>query len=132
MPKLGGTMFPESAGKSKDIPGKWNPDGDHVLHRLIDKDKKKDNYRNSCKTCQKEIASTWVSNIEKYPKTALNCDEFPFASTYEGSKPAKSAWNYSVKLINGVQNQTFGRKLKAWYQNNRILDNDKFGIWFKN
>lgn len=58
---------------------------------------------------------------------AVQCDEFPFASTYEGS----ARWRYdgaqyrnwySVQWVNRTQNEEAGRELGAWYLNQRILD----------
>lgn len=58
---------------------------------------------------------------------AVQCDEFPFASTYEGS--ARSRYDgikyrnwYSVQWVNTAQNLEAGRELGAWYLNQRILD----------
>ncbi|MER6950409.1 LamG-like jellyroll fold domain-containing protein [Nonomuraea sp. NPDC000554] len=128
IPKLGGPTYPESAGKSKDIPGLWNVEHSKMLHRLFDETDSEDNYEKSVKTCRDEIAKTWNADRKNHPDTAVNCDEFPMASTREGSYFARPPWNYSVQLINAVQNQTWGRKLKAWYRNHRVLPGDPFSI----
>ena len=61
------------------------------------------------------------------PQAPVQCDEFPFASTYEGS----ARWRYdgaqyrnwySVQWVNTAQNLEAGRELAAWYRNQRILD----------
>ncbi|MFJ5680867.1 NucA/NucB deoxyribonuclease domain-containing protein [Streptomyces sp. NPDC093097] len=56
----------------------------------------------------------------------LQCDEYPFASTYEGS--TKGDDRYSVRLIDGKDNETGGNRLNAMYIANRILDDDPFFV----
>ncbi|WP_405834363.1 NucA/NucB deoxyribonuclease domain-containing protein [Streptomyces sp. NBC_01176] len=54
----------------------------------------------------------------------LQCDEYPYASTKEGS--AKGDNRFSVRLIDGTDNETGGRGLDQTYTLNRILDGDAF------
>ncbi|MFJ3719889.1 NucA/NucB deoxyribonuclease domain-containing protein [Streptomyces sp. NPDC090057] len=56
--------------------------------------------------------------------TDLQCDEYPFASTKEGS--TKGDNRFSVRLIDGDDNETGGRRLDQMYTLNRILDGDAF------
>ncbi|TXS19647.1 hypothetical protein EAO68_01825 [Streptomyces sp. wa22] len=65
------------------------------------------------------------------PGEALDCDEFPMASTYEGAgradyEGAEYKDEFSVRYISPVENQEAGRRLNAWYDNDRILNNDAF------
>ncbi|WP_417553883.1 NucA/NucB deoxyribonuclease domain-containing protein [Microbispora sp. NBC_01189] len=55
-----------------------------------------------------------------------SCDEFPFASTYQGA--SRAGISYSVDLIDVKDNCTSGSRLGAWYQRNRILDDDPFWV----
>jgi hypothetical protein len=57
------------------------------------------------------------------------CDEFPFASTYEGA--GKGDGNFSVRYIPGDANNAHGRWLNAWYSYDRILHKDQFYIGFR-
>ncbi|MCY8235431.1 NucA/NucB deoxyribonuclease domain-containing protein [Priestia endophytica] len=57
------------------------------------------------------------------------CDEFPFASTYEGA--GKGDGKFSVRYIPRDANNTHGRWLAAWYAYNRILHKDSFYIGFR-
>ncbi|MFB7269745.1 DNRLRE domain-containing protein [Streptomyces sp. NPDC056244] len=62
---------------------------------------------------------------------ALDCDEFPMASTYEGAaradyEGAQYTDEFSVRYIDPVENQEAGRRLGAWYNNDRILNHDPF------
>ncbi|MGK5550382.1 NucA/NucB deoxyribonuclease domain-containing protein [Actinomadura kijaniata] len=55
------------------------------------------------------------------------CDEYPFASTYEGAARWRTdgaryrRW-YSVKWVDEDETGEAGRRLGAWYLNDRILD----------
>lgn len=65
----------------------------------------------------------------------FDCDEYPFASTYEGA-----AWylyevqselyerQYSVQWVNSGQNQEAGGRLNAWYETDRLLDGERFFV----
>ncbi|KFG10405.1 NucA/NucB deoxyribonuclease domain-containing protein [Streptomyces scabiei] len=101
--------FPSWPGKS--VPGVKEP-----LHRLVDKERQKNNRTRSIKECGK----VWGD----YAGTDLQCDEYPFASTKEGS--TKGDNRFSVRLIDGADNETGGRRLDQMYTLNRILDGDAF------
>lgn len=63
------------------------------------------------------------------PGDDYECDEFPFATTYEGA--AQGAGKFSVRYIPAVANNTHGRLLGAWYAYERILHKDAFYIGFR-
>lgn len=54
-----------------------------------------------------------------------SCDEYPFASTYEG---AANNSDYSAVAVNAAQNSFAGTRLATFYQNNRIIDHDNFWV----
>ncbi|WP_101256190.1 DNRLRE domain-containing protein [Streptomyces barkulensis] len=67
------------------------------------------------------------------PDDDLQCDEFPMASTYEGA--ARSEYEgdqyinaFSVRYVDADENEEAGRRLNAWYDNDRILNHDPFII----
>lgn len=65
------------------------------------------------------------------PGDELDCDEFPMASTFEGAarkhyEGSQYTDEFSVRYIDRVENQEAGRRLGAWYDNDRILNNDAF------
>jgi len=62
------------------------------------------------------------------PGDDYQCDEFPFATTYEGA--AQGAGKFSVRYIPTTANNTHGRLLGAWYAYERILHKDAFYINF--
>jgi hypothetical protein len=62
-----------------------------------------------------------------------DCDEYPFASTYEGA--AYNLWNgggtaisYSSKPLSSSQNRAAGRALGVWYAVDHILERDGFYV----
>ncbi|MFS1299376.1 LamG-like jellyroll fold domain-containing protein [Streptosporangium longisporum] len=69
---------------------------------------------------------------EKWPMVnpkpdGLDCDEFPFASTMEGSLSANG--NYSVRYISNSDNRTSGNQLGVFYQRMRRLGQDPFWVF---
>ncbi|WP_078623251.1 NucA/NucB deoxyribonuclease domain-containing protein [Streptomyces prunicolor] len=57
----------------------------------------------------------------------LDCEEFPFATTYEGAAQhvydaTASADNFSAKMIDSAENQAGGSQLGVYYGYNRIID----------
>ncbi|MGV2916347.1 NucA/NucB deoxyribonuclease domain-containing protein [Streptomyces alfalfae] len=103
--------FPSFVGKS--VPGEKKP-----LHRLVDKDKQDDNRTKSIGECKK----VWGN----YTGSGLQCDEYPFASTREGSKKGDN--RFSVRLIDGKDNLAGGKRINKTYTRNRVLDGDPFYV----
>ncbi|MDX2935681.1 NucA/NucB deoxyribonuclease domain-containing protein [Streptomyces ipomoeae] len=101
--------FPSWPGKS--VPGTKEP-----LHRLVDQAKIDNNRKNSIRECEK----VWGN----YSGSGLQCDEYPFASTKEGS--TKGDNRFSVRLIDGPDNRRGGERLLQMYTLNRVLDGDPF------
>lgn len=82
-----------------------------------------------------------------YPRPAgLSCDEYPFASTYQGAAftgggPRTFGWcqvpvgggsgssGYSVCMIDAGQNSAGGSALGSFYGSNRVTDGDPFQVW---
>ncbi|MGW1982040.1 NucA/NucB deoxyribonuclease domain-containing protein [Streptomyces collinus] len=61
-----------------------------------------------------------------YSGSGLECDEYPFASTKEGS--TKGDNRFSVRLIDGPDNRKGGERLNEMYTLNRMLDGDPFYV----
>jgi hypothetical protein len=101
---------PKVLGKS--IPGERVP-----LHRLFNDSEIDRNRSASTRFCQSPRPN------------GFECDEYPFASTYEGAATAVlKPWNGSVRLIPADDNDKGGRALKDFYLNNRVLDDDAFFV----
>lgn len=53
-----------------------------------------------------------------------DCDEYPFASSYQGSYSTEN--DYSVLYVDSAQNQLEGSRRGGWYTADRILEGDRF------
>lgn len=104
------------------------------LHRLTDTKKKDANRNAACKGRAKV--------------TGHDCDEYPFASTYEGAAtgggtartqdwcqitltdpPSTGASGYSVCMINSAENQQAGSLMNSkLFVPSRVLDGDAFFV----
>ncbi|MBP2479703.1 hypothetical protein JOF53_008575 [Crossiella equi] len=103
--------FPYGGGAN--IPGETVP-----LTRMLDENEISKNRLASGKTC-KDVWGT------EYPATKYNCDEYPFASTYQGA----ARGNYSARPIDKNDNQQGGgRALNDMYRDSRMLDGDAFYV----
>jgi hypothetical protein len=108
---------PQMAGKK--IPGAV---GDSTLTRMYPKRHQDEYNRNRNKTrrtCDREFGDE--------DRTDKQCDEYPFASTWEGSATNGSD-NFSVRMISSESNGAAGAWLGAWYAYDRILDGDTFNV----
>ncbi|SCE84755.1 Deoxyribonuclease NucA/NucB [Micromonospora echinospora] len=125
--------FPSFLGKSP--PGKV---GGQPLHRHMGSrsDLNRDEARKAC-------IAIWGP---EYSTGGLQCDEYPFAVTYEGaatstsgitcgndngsapSNPNWSAWHGSARPIDGTQNGNAGSLLSAFFRTQRILNCDGFHV----
>ncbi|MER6113292.1 NucA/NucB deoxyribonuclease domain-containing protein [Streptomyces hirsutus] len=103
-------------------PGKNVPGAKEPLHRVVDPKKIDDNRDKSIKECKK----VWGN----YTGSGLECDEYPFASTKEGS--TKGDNRFSVRLIDGKDNRKGGERLNETYTLNRVLNGDPFYVKITN
>jgi hypothetical protein len=103
------------------VPGKTEP-----LTRMFNEADKEANREHSRMLCRKYFGA-WNGDLQ-------NCDEFPFASTYEGSLtgPRDKGWGdrFSVRLIDADDNKYVGNELLEvrFYRALRVLDGDKFYV----
>lgn len=108
---------PQMVGKK--IPGAV---GDSTLTRMYPRRHQEEYNRNRNKTrriCEREFGGE--------DRTGKQCDEFPFASTWEGSSTNGSD-HFSVRMISAESNGAAGTWLGAWYAYDRILDGDAFHV----
>lgn len=98
--------------------GKSTPGEDEAIHRTLDTTVRDENRAQVRRTCR----DVWGD----YDGALLNCDEYPFASTYEGA--ASGDDRYSARLIDADDNQEAGRRLGQFYRENRVLDGDAFYV----
>ncbi|WP_328688010.1 NucA/NucB deoxyribonuclease domain-containing protein [Streptomyces phaeochromogenes] len=84
---------------------------------------------------RREAVKVCTAVDPEYASKGLQCDEYPFASTYEGSarsiyEPGTPANNFSALAVDGGQNGKAGNQLAAYYDKSRIIDgeNDEFYV----
>jgi Deoxyribonuclease NucA/NucB len=116
-----GSTYPRVAGKQ--IPG---ASAENPLHRLYhDTTRRRQNREGfAVPVCEQQ----WPG----YPELSQDCDEYPFASTYEGAarhlyEDVPYGW-FSVRPILFSDNQTAGSRLGTWYGADRILDGDAYYV----
>ncbi|MFJ2875812.1 NucA/NucB deoxyribonuclease domain-containing protein [Streptomyces sp. NPDC087298] len=112
---------------NKDVPGDTV---DQPLTRLY-ADKKR-HARNRA-VAVRECKRYWGAN---YADGGKECDEFPFASTYEGAAIEEydihvEKKNYSAMPLDGAQNGAAGNLLAGFYMNNRMIDGPEDGFIVK-
>ncbi|MFE9207592.1 hypothetical protein [Micromonospora sp. NPDC007230] len=123
--------FPSFVGKSP--PGAV---GARPLHRLMGS-RSDMNRLEARKVC----VDVWGPN---YATGGLQCDEYPFAVTYEGAAMSTAGiycgnssdpvnadwrkWHGSARPIDGAHNGRGGILLSAFFRTNRVLDCDEFHV----
>ncbi|MGG1573516.1 NucA/NucB deoxyribonuclease domain-containing protein [Fictibacillus sp. NRS-1165] len=103
----------------KKIPGAV---GESTLKRMYSKRHPEEYNRNRNKT--RRVCDNLFKDEDR---TGKDCDEYPFASTWEGSATNGSD-NFSVRLISSDSNQAAGSWLATWYAYDRVLDGDRFHV----
>lgn len=99
-------------GGAKTIPSPLTRHWDSVLNS--------DQRAKSVATCRDEFGPT---------PEGKDCDEFPFASTYEGSlQPPNPNYDFSVRYISSGDNRRSGCWFGKWYVKDRILQGDQFTV----
>lgn len=119
-----GTYPPAPKGKKVKIPGFASTKA--PLTRLYPPyDMKRYTANNA--TAKKACIAKWgkgYSDGNKY-----QCDEYPFASTYQGASTANGhPWWYSVQVLPTKDNSTAGAALGTWLTANHILDSDAYWV----
>ncbi|WP_225860576.1 NucA/NucB deoxyribonuclease domain-containing protein [Streptomyces triticiradicis] len=100
------------------------------LHRTVDKTRKEDNRKAAVKQCKRY----WGPNYSH--GATLECDEYPFATTYEGAAehdydPDARKFNFSVRPIPKADNGAGGSLLLSFYAKNRLIDGLEDGFIVK-
>ncbi|MGW3632313.1 NucA/NucB deoxyribonuclease domain-containing protein [Streptomyces sp. NPDC005122] len=109
---------------AKKVPGQAVSD---PLHRTVSAARIDKNRTAAVKQCKRYWGANYTNGGTK------ECDEYPFASTYEGAAenyydPEAIKFNFSAKPIAKDDNQAGGLILKSFYGKERIIDglNDGF------
>ncbi|MGV9779182.1 DNRLRE domain-containing protein [Streptosporangium sp. NPDC003464] len=61
--------------------------------------------------------------------TRLECDEYPFASTYQGAAGnGRGTGHYSIRAVNGGHNERHGNALKSFYDKYHVATHHAFWV----
>ncbi|MFJ9825268.1 hypothetical protein ACIRSU_12990 [Streptomyces sp. NPDC101160] len=121
-------------GATKPLNALKNVPGDNVkepLHRLfLDQGRRRDRNR---AVAVRECTRAWGAN---YTAGGKECDEFPFATSYEGSAASEfdvhvEKNNFSVLPVAGARNGAAGNLLSGFCNANQILDGQEDGFIVK-
>ncbi|MGW9301443.1 NucA/NucB deoxyribonuclease domain-containing protein [Streptomyces cyaneofuscatus] len=105
----------------KSIPGSRKTG--QPLERLTHAASKKANNDKSARYCREYWGRGYSQGNTK------QCDEYPFQSTWQGSSVGGSSTkHFSVEVIDREQNRVGGEHLNAFYNSQRIIEQDKFYV----
>lgn len=116
--------YPGNPGKH--IPGKIGET--EPLERLFHDKKLKDaNRRASIAACKKGFGEDYTKRDDGYTN---DCDEFPFASTYQGTFTVTEHMlrSYAVRPVHSGHNQEAGRRLGTFVAEDHLLDGDDYYV----
>ncbi|WP_254707200.1 NucA/NucB deoxyribonuclease domain-containing protein [Streptomyces lunaelactis] len=112
---------------AKKVPGQ---EAKAPLHRLVQRTRKDDNRKAAVKQCKRYWGDgySWGGTRE--------CDEYPFATTYEGAAqadhdPDAKKFNFSVLPVAKADNGAAGSLLLGFYAKNRLVDGPQDGFLVK-
>ncbi|WP_308799031.1 NucA/NucB deoxyribonuclease domain-containing protein [Streptomyces sp. UH6] len=118
------------ANPDKNVPGGSASDPLHRLQKSLGQTN-----LNRYNANRREVVKVCAGVDPNYASKGLECDEYPFASTYEGSarsiyEPDAAANNFSALAVPANDNGRAGSQLATYYNNNRIIDgeNDEFYV----
>ncbi|MFD0207029.1 MULTISPECIES: NucA/NucB deoxyribonuclease domain-containing protein [Saccharothrix] len=119
---------PGIAGKK--VPGRWVQGGE-PLRRFYSKYDTQNDQKGSRDKVRRTCQIYWGVDYTINEHGELRqCDEYPFASTYENAARVNedSALSYAVRPINALHNETAGQIYGAWLTRDHILDGDPFYV----
>ncbi|MFD7169750.1 FG-GAP-like repeat-containing protein [Streptomyces violascens] len=76
----------------------------------------------------------WGQRYSTQPGGPWDCDEYPSASTYEGAWSGstdpehKATKHFSVRVLPSADNQTAGTRQGRFYEDQRVIDHDRFYV----
>jgi hypothetical protein len=110
----------------KHVPGNFGKT--EAIHRLYyDQNLRNANRRTSVAGCVRK----WGADYTKRPDGRTNdCDEYPFAATYEGSFTVTDNMlrSYAVRPVLSAHNQKVGSRLAIFVAEDHLLDGDAYYV----
>jgi hypothetical protein len=111
----------------KKVPGRFNESTLTYLQESYDTGNKKKGSRNKIRRVCRKV---WGATYTVRNGIAQECDEYPFASTYQNASYVdnNSVYSFAVRQIPADHNQEGGKLIKDWYAGEHMLDGDGFYV----
>ncbi|MFJ1767877.1 hypothetical protein ACIOD2_46675 [Amycolatopsis sp. NPDC088138] len=115
--------------KGKKVPGRFNESKLSYLYSGYDTGNSKKGSRSKIRRVCKASVTTgpYTKDENGNPR---QCDEYPFASTYQNAAKVKEAsgWSFAAKPIAADHNGKGGNMMASWYGREHMLDGDEFYV----
>jgi hypothetical protein len=106
------------------VPGKYGTA--HPLSRLYyDSALRTANRNKSIATCEQHWGATYTQRTDGQTN---DCDEYPFATTHQGSYSASGTRSYAVRPLLNVHNSKVGNYLSQFTAGDHILEEDTYYV----
>ncbi|WP_177328833.1 NucA/NucB deoxyribonuclease domain-containing protein [Amycolatopsis australiensis] len=112
----------------KKVPGRSGEQTLTYLHPSYDVGNTKTGSRSKVRrVCKADSGARYTKDANG---NARQCDEYPFASTYQNSARVdeSTVWSFAAKAIAASHNEAGGRLLASWYGREHMLDGDGFYV----
>jgi hypothetical protein len=112
----------------KEVPGRFRETTLTYLYPGYDVGNTKNGSRNKVRrVCRAGWGAKYTKDTNGNPR---QCDEYPFASTYQNSARVDEStkWSYAAKAIAASHNEAGGHLLSSWYGREHMLDGDGFYV----
>ncbi|MFI7121968.1 hypothetical protein [Amycolatopsis sp. NPDC049868] len=115
--------------RGKKVPGRFNESRLSYLYSGYDVDNSKKGSRAKIRRVCKASVTTgpYTKDANGNPR---QCDEYPFASTYQNAAKVaeNSNWSFAAKPIAKDANEKGGGMISSWYGREHMLDGDEFFV----
>ncbi|GAB2957815.1 NucA/NucB deoxyribonuclease domain-containing protein [Saccharothrix stipae] len=101
------------------------------LHRFFGDHDPNNKIRGSRRKTQTVCRKYWgVNYATSVPGTPRECDEYPFATTYENAAlvDENTMWNFAAAAISRSHNKKAGEIYQAFLRTEHLLDGDAFYV----
>ncbi|WP_410659588.1 hypothetical protein [Amycolatopsis sp. lyj-112] len=108
------------------VPGKFKESTVSYLYSGYDIERKKDGSR---RKVRRACVDEWGAKYTVKDGVKMQCDEYPFASTYQNAALAKEKpFTFGVRRIKASHNIAGGNLIGDWYGREHMLDGDQFYV----
>lgn len=109
------------------VPGKFKESTLSYLYSGYDVEKKKEGSR---RKVRRACVDEWGSKYTVKDGVKMQCDEYPFASTYQNAAlvDERKGFTFGVRRITASHNGAGGNLIGDWYGREHMLDGDPFYV----